>query len=66
MLTFQQSVSRGKKGKEKMTGRQDSAKRTDWTWQMLSNRPSMATESYWSGKRSYWDPATEEIVDHPV
>jgi len=24
----------------------------------------MATESYWSGKRLYWDPATEEILDH--
>jgi hypothetical protein len=26
----------------------------------------MAAQSYWSGKRLYWNPATEEIVDHPV
>ncbi len=26
----------------------------------------MATQSYWSGKRQYWDPHREEIVDHPV
>lgn len=26
----------------------------------------MAAQSYWSGKRLYWDPATEEIVEHPV
>ncbi len=26
----------------------------------------MAARSYWSGKRLYWDPAAEEIVDHPV
>jgi predicted dehydrogenase len=24
----------------------------------------MAAESYWSGKKVYWDPATETIVDH--
>jgi hypothetical protein len=23
----------------------------------------MAARSYWSGRRVYWDPATEEIVD---
>jgi predicted dehydrogenase len=26
----------------------------------------MAAQSYWSGKRLYWDPTTEEIVDQPV
>jgi predicted dehydrogenase len=26
----------------------------------------MAAESYWSGKRLYWDPRSEIIVDHPV
>ena len=26
----------------------------------------MAAQSYWSGKKLYWDPAQEEIVDHPV
>jgi len=26
----------------------------------------MATQSYWSGKKLYWDPAAEEIVDHAV
>lgn len=26
----------------------------------------MATESYWSGKKLYWDANGEEIVDHPV
>ena len=26
----------------------------------------MATQSYWSGKRLYWDPASEQILDHPV
>jgi len=26
----------------------------------------MATQSYWSGKRLYWDPTKEEIVDRPV
>jgi predicted dehydrogenase len=26
----------------------------------------MAAESYWTGKRLYWDPDTEEIVDQPV
>jgi predicted dehydrogenase len=26
----------------------------------------MATQSYWSGKRLYWNPNTEEIVDQPV
>jgi predicted dehydrogenase len=25
----------------------------------------MATESYWSGRKQYWDPAKEEIVDRP-
>ncbi len=26
----------------------------------------MAAESYWSGKRLYWDPKKEEIVEHAV
>jgi hypothetical protein len=26
----------------------------------------MAAQSYWSGKRLYWDSANEEIVDRPV
>jgi predicted dehydrogenase len=26
----------------------------------------MAAQSYWSGKKLYWDPKNEEIVDHPV
>jgi hypothetical protein len=26
----------------------------------------MAAQSYWSGKKLYWNPATEEIVDQPV
>ena len=26
----------------------------------------MAAQSYWTGKRLYWDPAREEIVDEPV
>ena len=26
----------------------------------------MAAQSYWSGKRLYWDPKDEEIVDQPV
>ena len=26
----------------------------------------MAAKSYWSGKRLYWDPRREEILDHPV
>ena len=26
----------------------------------------MAAQSYWSGKKLYWDPAKEEIVDQPV
>ena len=26
----------------------------------------MAAQSYWSGKKLYWDPRNEEIVDHPV
>jgi predicted dehydrogenase len=26
----------------------------------------MAAQSYWSGKRVYWDPEKEEIVDQPV
>jgi hypothetical protein len=25
---------------------------------------TMAAQSYWSGKRLYWDPAREEILDH--
>jgi hypothetical protein len=26
----------------------------------------MATQSYWTGKRLYWDPRKEQILDHPV
>jgi len=26
----------------------------------------MAAQSYWSGKKLYWDPKSEEIVDQPV
>ena len=26
----------------------------------------MAAESYWSGKRVYWDPVREELADHPI
>jgi predicted dehydrogenase len=26
---------------------------------------TMATESYWSGRKLYWDPAGEAIVEHP-
>jgi hypothetical protein len=26
----------------------------------------MAAQSYWGGKRLYWNPKTEEIVDQPV
>jgi predicted dehydrogenase len=26
----------------------------------------MAAQSYWSGKKLYWDPHNEEIVDYPV
>ena len=26
----------------------------------------MAAHSYWSGKKLYWDPKNEEILDHPV
>jgi len=26
----------------------------------------MAAQSYWSGKRLYWDPSNEQIVDHPL
>jgi hypothetical protein len=26
----------------------------------------MATQSYWSGKRLYWNPGKEQIVDQPV
>jgi predicted dehydrogenase len=26
----------------------------------------MAAQSYWSGKKLYWDPRNERIVDHPV
>jgi hypothetical protein len=25
----------------------------------------MATESYWSGRKQYWDPATETFSDRP-
>ncbi|HZS52589.1 MAG TPA: gfo/Idh/MocA family oxidoreductase, partial [Bryobacterales bacterium] len=26
----------------------------------------MAAQSYWSGKKLYWDPQKEEIIDQPV
>jgi len=26
----------------------------------------MAAQSYWSGKRLYWDPRNEKILDHPI
>ena len=26
----------------------------------------MSTESYWSGKKQYWNAAEEVIQDHPV
>jgi hypothetical protein len=26
----------------------------------------MAAQSYWSGKKLYWNPQTEEIVDQPI
>jgi predicted dehydrogenase len=26
----------------------------------------MAAQSYWSGKKLYWDPRIEQIVDHPL
>jgi predicted dehydrogenase len=26
----------------------------------------MAAQSYWSGRRLYWNPKTEEIMEHPV
>jgi len=26
----------------------------------------MAAQSYWSGKKLFWDPRNEQIVDHPV
>ncbi len=26
----------------------------------------MAAQSYWNGKRLYWDPHNEQILDHPV
>jgi predicted dehydrogenase len=26
----------------------------------------MAAQAYWAGKRLYWDPKTESILDHPV
>jgi hypothetical protein len=26
----------------------------------------MAAQSYWSGKKQYWDPKTEQIVEQPV
>jgi len=25
----------------------------------------MAARAYWSGKKIYWDPKTETILDHP-
>ena len=25
----------------------------------------MAAQSYWSGRKLYWDPKTETILDHP-
>jgi predicted dehydrogenase len=52
----------------------------DWLECMRSRRPPhatvedgfahsvaciMAAESYWSGRRVYWDPAGQEILDHP-
>jgi hypothetical protein len=27
---------------------------------------TMAAQSYWSGKKVYWDAASETIVDNPV
>jgi hypothetical protein len=26
----------------------------------------MAAQSYWSGKRLYWDPHNEQILDHTI
>jgi hypothetical protein len=26
----------------------------------------MAADAYWSGKKQYWNAATEEIQDYPV
>ena len=26
----------------------------------------MAAQSYWSGKKLYWDPQNQQIVDHPI
>jgi hypothetical protein len=26
----------------------------------------MAAQSYWSGRKLYWDPHSEKIVDRPV
>jgi hypothetical protein len=26
----------------------------------------MAAQSYWSGKKLYWDPHNQQIVDRPV
>jgi len=26
----------------------------------------MAAQSYWSGKKLYWDPHSEQIVDRPL
>jgi hypothetical protein len=26
----------------------------------------MAAQSYWSGKKLYWNPETEEIADRPI
>jgi hypothetical protein len=26
----------------------------------------MAAQSYWSGKKLYWDPKNEVILDHPI
>jgi len=25
----------------------------------------MATQAYWTGKKIYFDPKTEQILDHP-
>jgi len=26
----------------------------------------MAAQSYWSGKKLYWDPKKEEILEQPI
>lgn len=26
----------------------------------------MAAQSYWTGKKLYWDPKNEKILDHPL